>query len=1783
MTAHVYSANAGITVRLKAEDHTDPTRSVETEAVTTSSGWNSLVFDFANQASGTAQIDFTYTYDMLSIFYDFGNSGAGDTYYLDSVFFGGTITGTPGCTDPLASNFDASATTDDGSCVYAVTFNVDMNCEPAGSFTTPNLESPVYGWCGGCVPLADPDGDGVWSVTVDLPLGPFEYKYAVDAWAGQEDLVDDMLAGGTCAPITDYASYANRQVTIVAGLSTSDTYGSCDPCTTPPVTTSHTIHAGNYYYNPNYLVINVGDTVTWFNDGGFHDVNGDINSQTGVSFGNPVSFYLPPVSGPGTIGSYIFTVPGLYDYDCSIGNHASNGMTGTILVNSPQLSQIDLPITWDDPTVDYTVTDFGGTVSSLSVDPMDSTNSVLMTDKTAGAQSWAGTTLGNSNLASSIPFSSSETIITAKVYSPVSGINIRLKAEDHTNGGISVETEVTLNTPNVWTTLVFDFSNEVAGTAPLNFANTYDMLSIFYDFGNVPASSTIFYLDSVEFVVGGAITGCTDPTALNFDPSATLDDGSCTYTWTLSQIDLPISWDDTTVDYTVSDFGGNVSSVVTDPAGLVNNVLQSEKTPGAATWAGTTLGTPIGFATPIPFNSGATVMTAHVYSPYSGITVRLKAEDHTDPTKSVETEAVTTTANGWNLLVFDFANQAPGTAQINFSYTYDQLSIFYDFGNNGNGDIYYLDSVVFGGSILGVPGCTDPNATNYDPTATVDDGSCTYAPPTSGLSPYCDLLTYHFMNPAEVPSSIYLTIANNGPNSIYVEVESADSDPIDDLIIYSSTPGYALGTLTINGGTYSNDMTWSSPVDSVYINVLWSKQSFGGNWQLSMTDVLIAVADTCGTSSGTPGCTDPTALNYDPLATIDDGSCTYAPSLSQIDLPISWDDTTVDYTVSDFGGNASSVVADPAGLVNNVLQSEKTPGAQTWAGTTLGTASGFATAIPFASGATTMTAHVYAPSAGVTIKLKAEDSNDPTKSVETDVVTTTSGAWESLIFDFANQSAGTAQIDFTYTYDKLSIFYDFGNAGAGDIYYLDSVMFGGTITGTPGCTDPTALNYDPLATIDDGSCTYAPSLSQIDLPISWDDTTVDYTVSDFGGNASSVVADPAGLVNNVLQSEKTPGAQTWAGTTLGTASGFATAIPFASGATTMTAHVYAPSAGVTIKLKAEDSNDPTKSVETDVVTTTSGAWESLIFDFANQSAGTAQIDFTYTYDKLSIFYDFGNAGAGDIYYLDSVMFGGTITGTPGCTDPLASNYDSLATVDDGSCLYSVTFNVDMNCEPAGSFGFVHLESPLFGWCGGCVPMTDPDGDGVHSVTVDLAAGNFEYKYAVDNWGGQEDLVDDMISGGTCAPITDYSSYANRLVAIAPGLTTADTYGSCDACVLGCTDPLANNYDSLATTDDGSCTYCTYGCTDPLAFNYDSLATCDDGSCIPFVYGCTDTTAINYYPGANTDDGSCIYAGCTDPNATNYDPTASVDDGSCTYMNCTDPVPTGLAVNWVTDTKAEITWDNMNDSACMVLKYFVRYREVGTLTWTTKSAGVGNGLCNFGLNTTTKTLQNLTSSTTYEYKMKAFYCGGTSSNYSAPSQFTTADDCPPMTNLTATTFNGNQAKVRFDWDTTGAYVFARVALRVDTAGANWQTAGGFGVYYPTFYVNKFGLQPGESYRAQGRTFCDSNITSYRSWWTSPIFWTQPGSIRMNGGTAINNLDVYPNPTRDIFNVSFVSEEIQTLSIRVMNIVGEVIYEESLEEFVGEYTKQINLGDYSKGVYFLEINDTNGTINKKIILQ
>ena len=54
------------------------------------------------------------------------------------------------------------------------------------------------------------------------------------------------------------------------------------------------------------------------------------------------------------------------------------------------------------------------------------------------------------------------------------------------------------------------------------------------------------------------------------------------------------------------------------------------------------------------------------------------------------------------------------------------------------------------------------------------------------------------------------------------------------------------------------------------------------------------------------------------------------------------------------------------------------------------------------------------------------------------------------------------------------------------------------------------------------------------------------------------------------------------------------------------------------------------------------------------------------------------------------------------------------------------------------------------------------------------------------------------------------------------------------------------------------------------------------------------------------------------------------------------------------------------------------------------------------------------------------------------------------------------------------------------------------------------------------------------------------------------------------MAFTSEDVQDLEVRVINVVGEVVYTEDLQQFVGEYTKSIDLGSYTQGVYFRDYN-------------
>ena len=233
--------------------------------------------------------------------------------------------------------------------------------------------------------------------------------------------------------------------------------------------------------------------------------------------------------------------------------------------------------------------------------------------------------------------------------------------------------------------------------------------------------------------------------------------------------------------------------------------------------------------------------------------------------------------------------------------------------------------------------------------------------------------------------------------------------------------------------------------------------------------------------------------------------------------------------------------------------------------------------------------------------------------------------------------------------------------------------------------------------------------------------------------------------------------------------------------------------------------------------------------------------------------------------------------TFGCMDSLAVNYIDSVNTDDGSCYYlpGCTNSSYLEYYTQGFVADYNDGSCLTQAVWGC---------------IDPSAFNYDPSANIDNGGCVDVVVGCMIPGsfnynaqantpGPCTPIV-YGCTSPIAFNYNPLANTDD--GSCVGIVYGCMDPDAFNYDPLANIDDSSCIEIVYGCMDVSAFNYNPLANIDNGNCIPFVYGCTDSIMYNYDPTANTDNGSCVpyIYGCTDPSMLNYNSQANTEDFSC---------------------------------------------------------------------------------------------------------------------------------------------------------------------------------------------------------------------------------------------------------------------------------------------------------------
>ncbi len=342
-------------------------------------------------------------------------------------------------------------------------------------------------------------------------------------------------------------------------------------------------------------------------------------------------------------------------------------------------------------------------------------------------------------------------------------------------------------------------------------------------------------------------------------------------------------------------------------------------------------------------------------------------------------------------------------------------------------------------------------------------------------------------------------------------------------------------------------------------------------------------------------------------------------------LLVSFDEATPAATgIGAYGGAMPTVEAGPTGGAANALKILKPANPETFGGTYFNVP-----AIPFTADRKKITARVFSTRANAAVKFKVESANGgPAVEVES-AVPGAANTWQTVTWDLAG-------VDVTKSYTTIAITPDSALVTTGQAYYVDEITLAPAAVVIPPPPTPT-----PTSTV----------------LVSFDEATPPGLI-EFGTNGAGpmIAIDPTGGTNKVAKIFKYVASEQWAGTTVATVDVGGTnaigTIPFSATNKTMTVRVYSPAVGVRVRLKVENAANGGISVETDAITTAAGAWETLSFNFANPGTNppvgggaTAPLNLANTYNKASLFFDFGlgNGGSGPlpadrIYFFDDLSF-----------------------------------------------------------------------------------------------------------------------------------------------------------------------------------------------------------------------------------------------------------------------------------------------------------------------------------------------------------------------------------------------------------------------------------------------------------------------------------------------------------------------------------------------------------------
>jgi len=407
-----------------------------------------------------------------------------------------------------------------------------------------------------------------------------------------------------------------------------------------------------------------------------------------------------------------------------------------------------------------------------------------------------------------------------------------------------------------------------------------------------------------------------------------------------------------------------------------------------------------------------------------------------------------------------------------------------------------------------------------------------------------------------------------------------------------------------------------------------------------------------------------------------------------------------------------------------------------------------------------------------------------------------------------------------------------------------------TILDLAGCIDPNADNYNPQASIDNGTC-----------------TTIIYGCTDpnadSGYNPEATINDGSCVINGCTD-------VTAFNYDINANNDDNSCIPYIMGCTDSTAFNYDSSANT------DDGS---------CIAVVSGCTDSTALNH-NPLANTD--DFSCTYPV---------SGCTDPMSCDYNSLATTDDGScTYCNDQDATNYDG------GNCNNHCTY-----CNAANNLVLSATYDTI------TVQFDEPTGSSLaalSSYTIMIQDSTVNELSVIINSIGPGSTLTHTFNTGILSNENYQVSIRTNCDSISSATALTGTITTSAAPISGCTSPSACNYNPLADINDGSCdsgpspnadcagnclagyvddgngncVQCNNGCTDSTAINYNQSATCNDGSCSFPTDGCTQSTAFNYYAGAINDDGSCFWNGCTNPYAINYSFAGSCTDSTITLFD-----------------------------------------------------------------------------------------------------------------------------------------------------------------------------------------------------------------------------------------------------------------------------------------------------------